>query len=93
MLAGARLLDQLVALLVYQQLALDALEALPAQAPDAVLAEGTECALESITHIDEYLHIFILAHFALISSVVNKTKKELVPRYYYTTTYGNNIND
>ena len=33
---------QLVALLVYQHLAVDALEALAAQAPDAVPAEGTE---------------------------------------------------
>lgn len=44
---GAGLLHQLVALLVHQQLALDALEALPTQTPDAVLAEGTEGALEN----------------------------------------------
>lgn len=45
-LVGTRLLDQLVAFLMDQELALDALEALPAQAPDTVLAEGTEGALE-----------------------------------------------
>lgn len=46
---AARLLHELVALLVHQQLALDALETLSTQAPDTVLAEGTECSLERQT--------------------------------------------
>lgn len=45
MFVCARYADQLVALLVHQQLALDALEALPAKAPDAVMAECTESSL------------------------------------------------
>ena len=39
--------DELVALLVDEQLALRALEALPAQAPDAVVAERAEGPLEA----------------------------------------------
>jgi len=35
-----------MALLVHQQLALDALETLTAQAPDSILAVGTESTLE-----------------------------------------------
>ena len=37
--------DQLVALLVDEQLALRALEALPAEAPDAVVAKGAKSPL------------------------------------------------
>lgn len=47
-LVGARQLNQLVALFVHQQLALDALEALPAQAPDAVMAESAEGPLQNV---------------------------------------------
>lgn len=41
-LVGARLLDELVAFLVDEQLAFGALEALPTEAPDAIVAVGAE---------------------------------------------------
>lgn len=43
---GTRPVLQFAALLVHQQLALGALEALPTQAPDAVLAERARCSLQ-----------------------------------------------
>lgn len=45
-LVATRLLHEFVALLVHKQFALDALESLPAQSPDPVFAEGTECTLK-----------------------------------------------
>ena len=53
---------QLVALLVYQHLAVDALEALAAQAPDAVPAEGTEgLPVEPLGLEDVPVHLVHLA--------------------------------
>jgi hypothetical protein len=46
LLAAARPLHQLVALLVHQQLALVALEALATQTPDTVAAKSTERSLK-----------------------------------------------
>lgn len=45
-LVRARLLDHFVTLFVYQQLALDTFEALPAQAPDPVMAVRAKGFLE-----------------------------------------------
>lgn len=46
MLVRARLLDHFVTLFVHQQLALDTFEALPAQAPDPVMAVRAKGFLE-----------------------------------------------
>lgn len=42
MLVATRFIAKLVALFVHQQLTLDALESLPAQTPDTVVAKGAE---------------------------------------------------
>lgn len=47
LLLQARLAHQFVALLVYEQLALHALESLPAQSPNSILTKGAEGALQA----------------------------------------------
>lgn len=57
MLVATRFIAKLVALFVHQQLTLDALESLPAQTPDTVVAKGAEGFLWMRERESEKTHV------------------------------------